>query len=108
LATRPQYVGDLSQAGSFVKTEKMGLWWGAVPKERWPQSDEWRTQLSQTWDDMWGDRRQELVFIGTDPMDEAALRFMLDDCLVPEQDFSPAKWAKLPDPFPSWQPQAQQ
>ncbi len=32
LATRPQHVGELSQAGAFVRTAKRGLWWSACPK----------------------------------------------------------------------------
>jgi hypothetical protein len=56
-------------------------------------------------DPVWGDRRQELVFIGSDPMDEAAMRRELDACLVPARTFAPSEWEHLPDPFPAW-PQA--
>ncbi|ARQ10798.1 cobalamin biosynthesis CobW-like protein [Rhizobium etli] len=38
LATRPHYVGEVSQAGAIVRTGKMGLWWAAVPREQWPRS----------------------------------------------------------------------
>ena len=53
-------------------------------------------------DPSWGDRRQEIVFIGTDPMDETAMRRDLDACLVPASGFKPNDWAQLPDPFPAW------
>lgn len=53
-------------------------------------------------DPVWGDRRQEIVFIGCDPMDEATIRAELDTCLVDEHDFVPARWAHLTDPFPRW------
>ncbi len=36
LATRPHFVGELAQAGAMVRTAKRGLWWSAVPKNRWP------------------------------------------------------------------------
>ncbi len=102
LATRPDWVGEMSQAGSQVTSQALGRWWAAIPKERWPRDNPaFRNLMRQHWDDRWGDRRQELVFIGIG-MDEAALRRQLDACLVPEKSFAPRLWAKLPDPFPAW------
>jgi len=102
LATRPQWVGELSQAGAIVRTEGMGFWWANIPAERWPNDQYWRQALKKNWNDIYGDRRQEIVFIGAG-MDEAGLRSRLDACLV---DGKPAMeitdWAKLPDPFPKW------
>ncbi|WP_196260788.1 zinc metallochaperone GTPase ZigA [Pelagibacterium limicola] len=103
LATRPWFVGEMSQAGAMVRTEKRGLWWSAVPRERWPDNPEWQAAMTPYLDPVWGDRRQELVFIGIDPMEEVALRKRLDSCLVPAKGFNPEDWAHLPDPFPAWQ-----
>lgn len=102
LATRPHYVGDISQAGALVRTGKTGFWWAAVPKDRWPDHPEWHAAMEPYLDNVWGDRRQEIVFIGCDPMDEAAIRAELDACLVPEVDYVPDRWRDLPDPFPDW------
>lgn len=102
LATRPRFVGELAQAGAFVKTEKRGLWWTAVPKAHWPESPEWHAAMEPYLDPVWGDRRQELVFIGTAAMDEAAIRAELDAALVADDAFVPETWARLPDPFPGW------
>jgi G3E family GTPase len=102
LATRPQWVGELSQAGAIVRTEGMGFWWANIPAERWPNDPTWRQSLKKNWNDIYGDRRQEIVFIGTG-MDEAGLRSRLDACLVdgrPGMEIN--EWAKLPDPFPTW------
>ncbi len=52
----------------------------------------------------WGDRRQEIVFIGVDPMQEDALIDELDQCLLEEEDFVPERWSGLNDPFPNWSP----
>nr|WP_315860715.1 GTP-binding protein [Rhizobium leguminosarum] len=57
-------------------------------------------------DPVWGDRRQEVVFIGADPMDEAWIRKELDACLVDSTVFAPERWRNLPDPFASWNRQA--
>lgn len=102
LATRPDYVGELSQAGMLVQSGRRGLWWGAVPRERWPDHPEWRDAMLARLDPEWADRRQELVFIGVAPMDEPALRRALDACLVPARRFEPDAWRRLPDPFPLW------
>ena len=107
LATRPHHVGELAQAGALVKTSKRGLWWSAVPRERWPDGEEWAASMAPYLDKVWGDRRQEIVFIGVDPMNEAAMRAELDACLCGMVDrFTPEAWAFLPDPFPNWDRQA--
>jgi G3E family GTPase len=102
LATRPHHVGELSQAGALVRTSKRGLWWASVPKDQWPDHPEWHVAMKPYLDPVWGDRRQEIVFIGCHPMNEVRIRAELDACLVPETDFEPRRWRDMPDPFPSW------
>ncbi|TXN33976.1 zinc metallochaperone GTPase ZigA [Methylobacterium sp. WL19] len=105
LATRPDWVGEFSLAGSIARVSPMGAWWACVPKARWPEDAEWRSHLSRNWSEPWGDRRQELVFIGTG-LDEEAITAALDACLVGSEDvtrFDPAPYRALPDPFPAWQ-----
>jgi G3E family GTPase len=104
LATRPDHVGELHQAGPLVRIGRRGLWWGSVPKSRWPDHPEWRASMARYLDPTWADRRQEIVFIGADPMDEAEIRDELDACLVQDGRFIPALWKDLPDPFPKWAP----
>lgn len=105
LATRPDWVGDVSIAGAVARVSAMGFWWAAVPRRRWPEADEFRTRLDGVWSEVWGDRRQELVFIGRD-MDRAAITAALDACLVETgtdaAPFDPAPYSGLPDPFPAW------
>lgn len=104
LATRPDWVGELSQAGAQVRNEAMGFWWSSVPLSNWPKDPAWRQRILKSWHDVYGDRRQELVFIGTD-MDEEAIRQQLDACLIGDVDaqaMDVAAWRHLPDPFPVW------
>ena len=102
LATKPDLVGEIHQAGPLVRVEKRGLWWSSVPETRWPDDPDLRASILSRFDPDWGDRRQEIVFIGCDPMSEAAIRRDLDDCLVPQEHFTPEIWRGMPDPFPRW------
>ncbi len=58
--------------------------------------------MANHWSEPWGDRRQEIVFIGSG-IDWAALKARLDAALVPK-DRAPGPDAlpDLPDPFPIW------
>ncbi|WP_139976385.1 MULTISPECIES: zinc metallochaperone GTPase ZigA [Brucella/Ochrobactrum group] len=102
LATRPDFVGEISQAGALVRTGKRGRWWSSVPKQYWPEEPEWQRAMEPYFHKVWGDRRQEIVFIGVDPMQEDALVGELDQCLLEEEDFVPERWSGLKDPFPNW------
>ncbi|QEL23900.1 GTP-binding protein [Bosea sp. F3-2] len=103
LATRPHWVGEYSLAGRITRTEGMGRWWAAAPKERWPRSEEFLSLMHRHWSPTWGDRRQEMVFIGGPEMDEAAIRAELDACLTgsPTTGLTQALLG-LEDPFPRW------
>jgi len=105
LATRPRRVGEMSLAGAICRTGSIGQWWAAIPTEHWPTQPDWRSWLRQHWTPGYGDRRQELVFIGVN-LDEAGIRAALDDCLVgPLRPtlFDPEPLKHLPDPFPAWE-----
>ncbi len=107
LATRPEWVGELSQAGALLRHQAMGIWWAQVPEERWPDDANWRKAIRRNWHPVFGDRRQEIVFIGSD-FDEAAIRSRLDACLLPEDQtrmLDGRTWSRLPDPFPVWRRQ---
>ncbi|MCB9958779.1 MAG: GTP-binding protein [Rhodospirillaceae bacterium] len=101
IATRPDWVGEFSLAGPMVQVEGLGLWWAAVPRSRWPVEE--RARMAKMVAQEFGDRRQEIVFIGTlGAMNRARITAILDRCLVPETRFVPESWAALPDPFPQW------
>lgn len=103
LATRMDYSLDWSLAGESCKTEPGGMWWIAMPKEKWPQDPLLQKDLHESWQEPFGDRRQEIVFIGID-MEKDALCSGLDNCLLTdrEMDQGESAWADLPDPFPQF------
>ncbi|TVQ55414.1 MAG: GTP-binding protein [Rhodobacteraceae bacterium] len=106
LATRPDFAGEFSLAGAIATSKALGLWWAAVPKARWPQDPEALARMRATWDPVFDDRRQEIVFIGAmDTMDRPRIEAALERCLVGDPEnpvFEPEAWATLPDPFPAW------
>ncbi len=105
LASRPAFVGEMSQAGPLVRTEAMSYWWAAVPKKNWPDDETLIERINTGWHQQWGDRRQELVFIGTAEMDKEAIRAELDACLLElskDGTIDSKAWARLDDPFPVW------
>lgn len=102
IATRPDWVAEFSLAGALSSVKPLGNWWACVPQDRWPDHEGARAYMRANWQEPWGDRRQEIVFIGSD-IDWPTLKARLDACLLPEEvattvDALPV----LPDPFPGW------
>ena len=103
ISSRPDFVGEFSQAGAFIRHQGIGRWWASVPEERWPQGAEFEESVMQHWTDDYGDRRQEMVFIGLkDELDEQKIRDQLDACLIKDYLSSPKKYQEMQDPFPEW------
>lgn len=102
MATRPEWVAEFSLAGALSAVKPLGNWWAMVPRERWPDHDSARAYVQQHWQGPWGDRRQEIVFIGAG-IDWPVLKARLDAALLPESVASSLDdLPDLPDPFPAW------
>ncbi|TVS11733.1 MAG: GTP-binding protein [Gammaproteobacteria bacterium] len=103
LATRPDLAGSWSQAGGIMNHGFAGLFWAAVDKAQWPSELEAVDQIMRRWSHPYGDRRQEIVFIGQG-MDAMAARTALDACLLDDAELAlgPTAWRTFPDPFPQW------
>lgn len=107
MATRPEWLAEFSLAGALSSISPLGTWWASVPAERWPQSDELKNYLKEHWKEPWGDRRQEIVFIGAG-IDWPALTAKLDAALVQDMPLETVDfdtWSDLSDPFPMWRRQ---
>ena len=103
LATRPQFAGTWNQAGGIAHHGFAGMFWKAIPENRWPQDQESLDYIKEKWVEPFGDMRQELVFIGQG-LDQKHITQLLDNCLLSDDDLLLGKdhWAKYPDPFPDW------
>ena len=102
LATRPEWVAEFSLAGALSSVAPLGTWWASVPRDRWPQGEAIDDYVANHWQDPFGDRRQEIVFIGTG-IDWPALKARLDAALLPDvEEYAPDAPPEMPDPFPPW------
>ena len=103
LANRIDKIGVWSQAGRVARLDFGGFWWAAIPRERWPDSEVFESNIQQKWNPEVGDCRQELVFIGIG-MDELGIYDSLQECLLTDEEFSQGieAWMHLADPFPKW------
>ncbi|EMA20899.1 CobW family GTP-binding protein [Haloarcula argentinensis] len=88
----------IGQAGPSIRAEAQGPWIASLPEV---EQDMYRSNRPDLdWHDEHGDRRTELVFIGTD-YDEDALRTALDDALVTDEEWTDSE--SLTGPFPAEQ-----
>ena len=90
--TDPNLIFEYSVAGGLTDTRPLGRWWAATPQKDWPAGSEAVARIHANWRAPFGDRRQELVFIGTG-IDRAALTAALEACLVsrPRMPFVPGR-----------------
>ena len=103
ISSRPNFVGEVSQAGAFVRHQGIGKWWAAVKEEQWPDDKSFRLNINKIWAKGYGDRRQEIVFIGLkNEMNESLIKNKLDGFLIKNYSINLANTLKYKDPFPEW------
>jgi len=105
LASRPSWVLSYSRAGNVATHEPVGQWWAAAPRERWPaKGTPARAGIEKNWKEPYGDRINEVVFIGTH-MDRAAIEqaWKAMHLNFTETRKGMKAWAEFKDPFPSWE-----
>jgi G3E family GTPase len=100
LATRHDEALLWSQAGCSVTLGPEGHWWAAVPRDDWPDDEVERAAVLDDFAGPYGDRRQELVFIGIE-IDRHMIEQCLEECLLTDDEFAagPEVWSAWHDPF---------
>lgn len=80
------------------------MWYAALPRSQWDGGGGLTDWVKSNWQEPFGDRRQEIVFIGAGMNREARTR-ELDACLLTEKEFGagPKAWARYEDSFPDWE-----
>lgn len=84
LAPMPDRALNFSQAGGSLRIESAGTWWASMlPSERLNYQDftENRKEIEDCWDENYGDRMNELVFIAQD-LQKEQLHQDLNACLL--------------------------
>lgn len=79
-ADAPEAVRTFSLAGRLSEIGHGGRWWAATPRRHWPTDPAAVARIAGHWQAPFGDRRQELVFIGTQAMNREAITRALDEC----------------------------
>jgi len=103
LASRHNHAGIWSQAGRAFRDDLAGRWWASLPKDEWPDEPVAQEEIHRLHEEPYGDRRQELVFIGAG-MDRSWIEARLDDCLLDdvEMQLGQLGWEAFADPFSVW------
>lgn len=94
IASRPDQALVWSQAGGSLRADSAGVWWSSMSFARRTQYlvfIENQKEIESGWDKFFGDRKNEIVFIGQD-MDEASIKAELDACLATEQELDTGRW----------------
>ena len=103
ISSRPDFVGEVSQAGAFVRHQGIGRWWATVKEDQWPKDESFKQNISKIWVKNYGDRRQEIVFIGLkNQMNISFIKDKLDKFLIKDYSINLENSLKFKDPFPEW------
>ncbi|MEX2334608.1 MAG: GTP-binding protein, partial [Pseudohongiella sp.] len=100
LASHPTLIGQWNQAGGIARHGFAGTFWSATPRKEWPTDEEALTYIEESWEEPFGDMRQELVFIGQS-LDQQMMCAQLDACLLTDEELYAGKthWLTLENPF---------
>jgi G3E family GTPase len=100
LASRNDMCGLLSQAGTSIMIQGAGEWVAVYPETERQQILKEDPELLAKWDETYGDRMTELVFIGID-MNREEIEASLDECLLTDEEMK-QDWTTFLDPLPEF------
>jgi len=94
LASRSEQALVWNQAGGSLRAESAGTWWSSMPyteRTRYLAFVENQKQIESDWDETFGDRKNEIVFIGQG-MDQEGIISALENCLSSDKELMDEKW----------------
>jgi G3E family GTPase len=90
IASRPEQALIWGQAGGSLRADSAGVWWSSMPFDKRIQQMafvENQAEIESDWDITFGDRKNEIVFIGQN-LDETLIKKELNACLLKESELA--------------------
>ncbi|MFK7692561.1 GTP-binding protein [Paenibacillus sp. HJGM_3] len=99
LATRNAMAQSLSQAGPSIQFGPAGYWVAALPSAEQERARQEDPELTSKWDVAYGDRINQIVFIGID-LEPDKMISELDACLLSDEEMK-QDWTQFRDELPN-------
>lgn len=104
MASRPDKAINFSQAGGSLRIENAGTWWCSMPYEeriQYSYYHDFKEEIENRWSKQWGDRQNELVFIGQ-YLDKQTYLKDLEACLLTDEEAIEWNNKHWEDDFPEY------
>ncbi|MNJ43083.1 putative metal chaperone YciC [compost metagenome] len=98
LAGKSDLAASLSQAGPSIQFGPAGRWLASFSEQEQQEVFRSEPEILQKWDEQWGDRTNEIVFIGIH-MNRNDIEETLDQCLLTDEEMS-MNWSSFRNPLP--------
>lgn len=105
IASNPDDVISFQQAGGVSNVNKVGIWWASMPwgeRIQHPVFMQYQKQIEVRWDKTFGDRMNEIVFIGQDLEQDKIIQDIEKCLLTPDEIVQYLHGAGFENPFPSF------
>lgn len=105
IASNPSDVISFQQAGGVSNVNKVGLWWASMPwgeRIQHPIFMQYQKQIEARWDKTFGDRMNEIVFIGQDMEQEKIIQEIEKCLLTPDEIIQYLHGGHFQSPFPDF------
>ena len=108
IAGRDSIMGGWAQSGRLLSISPTMPWYADTPEDEWgTKSEEGKEHMRSKFVPVYGDRRQEIVFIGT-RLQEERITMDLNSCLLTDEEFvchdvsNSSSEGFFFDPLPAW------
>ena len=94
IGSRPNQALTWSQAGGSLKADSAGVWWSRMPYDvriTFASFVHHQKTIEKNWDSIFGDRKNELVFIGQE-MEVEQIQKELSECLMDDAELEGIHW----------------